>query len=81
MVFKSFILFGILAISCKQPQKVWHKVVIEQSEAKLKDTLSVIVSDSFGIGSNGSIVQNGCNVFESRFKCRVIGVERLMPAE
>jgi hypothetical protein len=77
MVIKSFILFAFVAISCKQPQKVWHKVRVQVSEAGLKDTLSVIVSGSFGIGSNGSVSQNGCNVFESRQECKVIGVEKL----
>jgi hypothetical protein len=52
-------------------------VRVQVSEAGLKDTLSVIVSGSFGIGSNGSVIQNGCNVFESRQECKVIGVERL----
>ena len=77
MVIKSFILFAFVLISCKQPQKVWHKVRVQVSEAGLKDTLSVIVSGSFGIGSNGSISQNGCNVYESRQVCKVIGVQKL----
>lgn len=77
MVLKSIILFAIVVISCKQPQKVWHKVRVEVSESSLKDTLSVIVNGSFGIGSNGSISQNGCNVYSSDRICKVIGVERL----
>jgi hypothetical protein len=77
MVRKSIVLFALIGISCKQPQKVWHKVHVETTEAKLKDTLSVIVEGSFGLGSNGSVSQNGCNVYESRQKCKVIGVERL----
>ncbi len=77
MVLKSIILFAIVVISCKQPQKVWHKVRVQVTEASLKDTLSVIVSGSFGIGSNGSISQNGCNVYESRQVCKVISVQRL----
>jgi hypothetical protein len=77
MVIKSFILFAFIGISCKQPQKVWHKVRVQVSEAGLNDTLSVIVSGSFGLGSNGSVSQNGCNVFESGQECKVIGVERL----
>jgi hypothetical protein len=77
MVIKSFILFAFVLISCKQPQKVWHKVRVQVSEAGLKDTLSVIVSGSFGLGSNGSVSQNGCNVFESGQECKVISVQRL----
>jgi hypothetical protein len=77
MVIKSFILFVFIGISCKQPEKVWHKVRVQVSEAGLKDTLSVIVSGSFGLGSNGSVSQNGCNVYESRQECKVIGVEKL----
>ena len=77
MVIKGFILFAFIGISCKQPQKVWHKVSVQVSEARLKDTLSVIIEGSFGLGSNGSISQNGCNVFESRQECKVIGVQRL----
>ena len=77
MVLKSIILFAIVIISCKQPQKVWHKVRVQVTEARLNDTLSVIVSGSFGIGSNGSISQNGCNVYQSSRVCKVIGVEKL----
>jgi len=77
MVIKSIILFAFIGLSCKQPQKVWHKVSVQVSEAGLKDTLSVIVSGSFGLGSNGSVSQNGCNVYESKQECKVIGVQRL----
>ena len=77
MVIKSMILFAFVLISCKQPQKVWHKVRVQVSEAGLNDTLSVIVSGSFGLGSNGSVSQNGCNVFETKQECRVIEVQRL----
>lgn len=77
MVLKSIILFAIMIISCKQPQKVWHKVRVQVTEARLNDTLSVIISGSFGIGSNGSISQNRCNVYESSQVCKVISIQRL----